>query len=94
MLYCARSATATIAAMCLVRMARRGMLLLKSDSGGASLNLKLARFSYGPLQVWPRWPSGPTSEVLALQAFLAGGEWLVLAEGYVPKELAPLELPM
>jgi len=30
----------------------------------------------------------------ALQAFLATGDWLVLAEGYVPKELAPLALPM
>jgi hypothetical protein len=94
MLYCARSATATIAAMCRVRVARKGMLLLKSESGGASLNLKMARFTYGPMQVWPRWPSGPTSEVLALQVFLADGEWLVLAEGYLPKELAPLALPM
>ena len=41
-----------------------------------------------------RWPAGPIVEVLALQAYLATGEWLVLAEGYVPKELSPLALAM
>jgi hypothetical protein len=37
---------------------------------------------------------GPIVEVLALQAYLATGDWLVLAEGYLPKELSPLALPM
>jgi len=46
------------------------------------------------MQVWPRWPAGPTVEVLALQAYLATGEWVVLAEGYLPKEWSPLALPM
>jgi len=46
------------------------------------------------MQVFPRWPAPPPVEILALQAFLATGDWLVLAEGYVPKELSPLSLPM
>jgi hypothetical protein len=70
------------------------LLLMKGDGAGASLNLKMAKFSYGPMQVWPHWPAGPAAEVLALQAYLAAGDWLVLAEGYLPRELAPLALPM
>jgi hypothetical protein len=94
MMFCARSSTAVILAMCRVRSARNGVLQMKGDGAGASLNLKLATFTYGPMQVWPNWPTGPTVEVLALQAFLAAGDWLVLAEGYLPKELSPLALPM
>jgi hypothetical protein len=94
MLYAARSATATIASMCRVRAVRNGLLQVRGESGGASLNLKLAKFTYGPMQVWPRWPAGPSAEVLALQAYLPTGDWLVLAEGYLPKELSPLALPM
>jgi len=93
-LFCGRSATAVITAMCTVRDARNGLLLMKGDGVGASLSLKRAKFSYGPIQVWPHWPAGPAAEVLALQAYLATGDWLVLAEGYLPRELAPLALPM
>jgi len=35
-----------------------------------------------------------TIEVPALQAYLATGDWLVLADGYLPKKLSPLALPM
>ena len=93
-LFCGRSATAVIAAMCRVRSAHNGMLQMRGESSGVSLNLRMAKFTYGPMQVWPRWPAGPTAEVLALQAYLPAGDWLVLAEGYLPKELAPLALPM
>jgi hypothetical protein len=93
-LFCGRSGTTVIAAMCTVRSARNGLLQMKGDAAGASLNLKSAKFTYGPMQVWPRWPSGPQAEVLALQAYLPTGEWLVLAEGYLPRELAPLALPI
>jgi hypothetical protein len=79
--------------MCTVRDAHNG-LLQKADRTGASLNLKMAKFSYGPMQVWPRWPAKPTVEVLALQAYVATGDWLVLDEGYLPRELAALALPM
>jgi len=94
LLFCGRSAGTAFSAMCTVRSARNGVVQMKGEGAGASLNLKLAKFSYGPMQVWPRWPAGPTVEVLALQAYLANGDWLVLAEGYLPKELSPLALPM
>jgi hypothetical protein len=94
LLYCARSGSAVLSAMCTVRTVRNGVLQLKGDGAGASLHLKMAKFTYGPMQVWPRWPAGPTVEVLALQAYLATGEWVVMAEGYLPKELSPLALPM
>jgi hypothetical protein len=94
MLFCGRSGTAVISAMGTVRAARNGLLQMKGEGAGASLNLKTARFTYGPMPVWPNWPAGPTAEVLALQAYLATGDWLVLAEGYLPKELSPLALPM
>lgn len=94
LLFCGRSGTAVISAMCRVRAVRNGLLQMKGDGTGASLNLNMAKFAYGPMQVWPNWPAGPTVEVLALQAYLATGDWLVLAEGYLPKELSPLALPM
>jgi hypothetical protein len=94
LLFCGRSGTTVISALCTVRATRSGVLQLKGETTGASLNLKQARFTYGPMQVFPRWPAPPPVEILALQAFLATGDWLVLAEGYVPKELSPLALPM
>jgi hypothetical protein len=94
LLFCGRSGTTVISALCTVRTARNGLLQLKGEGTGASLNLKQARFTYGPMQVFPRWPAPPPAEILAVQAFLATGDWLVLAEGYVPKELSPLALPM
>src|SRR5215475_9555036 len=93
-LFCGRSATTVLSALCTVRMARNGLLQLKGENAGASLNLKEAKFTYGPVQVFPRWPAPPPVEIMAVQAFLVTGDWLVLAEGYVPKELAPLSLPM
>ena len=94
LLFCGRSGTTVISSLCIVRAARNGLLQLKGDATGASLNLRQAKFTYGPLQVFPRWPAPPPVEIQALQAFLVTGDWLVLAEGYVPKELAPLALPM
>jgi hypothetical protein len=92
-LFCGRSGTAVIAAVCTVRDGRNGLLQMKGDGAGASLNLQVAKFSYGPLQAWPHWPAGPQAEVLTLQAYLATGDWLVLAGGYLPRELTPLALP-
>jgi hypothetical protein len=77
-----------------VRAARNGRLQLKGERTGASFDLKQAKFTCGPMPVWPRWPAPPVVEVLALQAYLATGAWLVLAQGYAPKELSPLALPM
>jgi len=94
LLFCGRSGASVFSAMCTVRAVRNGTLQMKGDGAGASLNLRMAKFTYGPMQVWPQWPAGPIVEVLALQAYLATGDWLVLAEGYLPKELSPLALPM
>ena len=94
LLFCGRSGTTVISALCTVHTTRNGMLKLKGESTGASSNLKQARFTYGPMQVFPCWPAPPPVEILALQAYLVTGDWLVLAEGYVPKELSPLALPM
>jgi hypothetical protein len=94
LLFCGRSGSAVLSAMCRVGTVRNGVLQMKGEGTGASLNLKLAKFTYGPMQVWPHWPAGPTVEVLALQAFLPTGDWVVLAEGYLPRELSPLALPM
>jgi hypothetical protein len=93
-LFCGRSGTTAISALLTVSSARNGLLQLRGDGAGASFNLKQAKFTYGPMQVFPRWPAPPPVEIMALQAYLATGDWLVLAEGMVPKELSLLTLPM
>jgi hypothetical protein len=94
MLFCGRSATTAVSAMVTVSEARNGLLRLRGAEAAATFNLKQAKFTYGPMQVFPRWPAPPPVEVMTLQAYLASGDWLVLAEGMVPRELSPLTLPM
>jgi hypothetical protein len=36
---------------------------------------------------------GPMIELTALQAFLANGDWLALAEGWKPEGVSPRALP-
>jgi hypothetical protein len=93
-LFCGRGSTAAISALMTIRSARNGLVQLKGEGASASFNLKQAKFTYGPMQVFPRWPAPPPVEVMALQAYLATGDWLVLAEGAVPRELSPLTLPI
>jgi hypothetical protein len=76
-----------------VESARDGRVQLRGQSAHAAFNLREAQFTYGPFQVFPRWPMGPMVELLALQAFLANGDWLVLAEGLMPERLPPRALP-
>jgi hypothetical protein len=73
-----------ITALGTVESARNGRLAIQGDAVGATLNLKGAQFSYGPVKTWPRWPLPPIVEVVAVQAFLTNGDWLVLAEGLRP----------
>ena len=73
--------------------ARNGQVRLRSQSAQAVFNLRQAQFTYGPLQVFPRWPMGPMVELIALQAFLANGDWLALAEGWQPEGVSPRALP-
>jgi hypothetical protein len=79
--------------MGLVESARNGKLLLKGDMVRASFNLTRANFTYGPVQTWPKWPSPPIVEVIAVQAQLENGDWLALAEGLRPESLPPRALP-
>jgi hypothetical protein len=76
-----------------VASARSGRLQIRGDSFHASFNLAGARFRYGPMQGWPRWPSPPVVEVTALSAELPGGDYLVLASGLRPESIGGLSLP-
>jgi hypothetical protein len=82
----------SIYTMGFVESARNGGLLLRSETVSVSFNLKRANFSYGPIQTWPRWPAPPIVEMMALQAQLSNGDWLVLAEGLQPR-LLPQSAP-
>jgi len=61
-----------------IESASNGKLQLRSDTTRASFNLARASFVYGPVQTWPRWPSPPIVEVIAVQARLetaTGWRW-------------------
>jgi hypothetical protein len=64
-----------------VKSARNERLTLSGPAARADFDLKGARFTHGPFQMFPRWPAGPMVEVMAVQAFLPHGEWLVLVLG-------------
>ena len=76
-----------------IQSARNGTLRLISDRARASFNLARASFVYGPVQTWPRWPSPPIVEVLAIQAQLENGDWLALADGLRLESLPTRLLP-
>jgi hypothetical protein len=73
--------------------ARNGRVEFRNQSALAAFNLQDAQYTYGPFRVFPRWPMGPTVELMALQAFFKNGDWLVLAEGLMPEGVAPRALP-
>ena len=81
--YVAKSGS--IRALGTVKTARNGRLALHGPAARADFDLKGARFTQGPFQMFPRWPAGPMVEVMAVQAFLQNGEWLVLAVGQNPE---------
>lgn len=76
-----------------VQSARNGTVRVSSESAGASFQLRDATFLYGPMQTWPRWPNPPIVEVIALQAVLPNGAWIVMAEGLRPQSISPQMLP-
>jgi hypothetical protein len=82
------SQSGSIATSCTLKAARNGTVILRSDSAGASFHLKGATVFYGPMQTWPRWPYPPIVEVIALQAVLPSGAWIVMAEGLRPESLS------
>ena len=76
-----------------VESVRNGRFQLRSESARASFNLIGAEFRYGPMQTWPRWPSPPVVEVMALTAELPGGDYLAIASGLRPESIGGLSLP-
>jgi hypothetical protein len=78
-------ATASFTTTGTVTGARMGRLQLNSATAEVTFKLKDADFRYGPVQLFPRWPYPPPVEVIAIQAYFEGGDWLVLAEGFRPK---------
>jgi hypothetical protein len=70
-----------------VTSSRAGRLQLNSATTEVTFKLKDASFRYGPVQLFPRWPYPPPVEVIAIQAYLASGDWIVLAEGLRPKSV-------
>jgi hypothetical protein len=64
-----------------VHSARNGILQLDSDGAKATFRLINAKLTYGPVPMYPRWPAPSVVEVQAIQAYLAAGDWLVLAVG-------------
>jgi hypothetical protein len=83
----------SVAAQVGVESTHAGRVVLKGESVSVTLNLKGAEFAFGPVKMFPRWPSPPMVEVMALQAILHGTDWLVLAEGLMPEALEPTSLP-
>ena len=79
----------TVSSIGTVQSVRNGTLRIQGSTAGAGFNLQGASFTYGPLQVFPRWPMGPMVEVMAISAYMPAGEWLVLAEGVRPEAMAP-----
>jgi hypothetical protein len=79
----------TLSTIGTVKLVRNGTLRIQGETAGTGFNLKDATFTYGPLQVFPRWPMGPMVEVMAVSAYTPDGGWLVLAEGFRPESLAP-----
>jgi len=76
-----------------LRSARNGTVEFVADSGRAALRLKDAQFTYGPMMTWPRWPNPPIVEIIALQAYMPNGTWIIMAEGLRPESIAPTMLP-
>jgi hypothetical protein len=48
------------------------------DPAGASFGLSRAGFQYGPVMLFPRWPSPPPVNVQGLSVWLPSGGWLFL----------------
>jgi hypothetical protein len=80
MWYAAKSGS--IRALGTVDLARNSRLEISGSTLLAGFDLRGATFTYYPVQLYPRWPMGPIVEVMAVQAFLTTGEWLMLAEGF------------
>lgn len=75
----------TLYSLAKVMSLKNGTLGLAGEESKTTFRLANAEFKYGPMQVYPRWPSPPIVEVNALQAALVGGDWLALADELTPE---------
>ena len=64
----------------------------QAQTARATFDLTDGRFTYGPMQTWPRWPNPPIIEVMALQVYLPRGAWLVMVEGLKPDAISVPQL--
>jgi hypothetical protein len=85
--------SANLYSLGVIESASNGRLQLRAEAARASFNLVGATFKYGPMQTWPRWPSPPIVEVIALRAEFENGDFLALAEGLRPQAVMPPSLP-
>jgi hypothetical protein len=76
-----------------VESAAGGRLSIRGQGARASFNLSRASFKYGPMRMWPRWPSPPIVEVNALRAEFENGDYLALAEGLTAPPVSSPSLP-
>ena len=87
------SQSGSFSALGTLRSARNGTIEFQAGEGKAAFRLKQAQFTYGPMQTWPRWPNPPILEVIALQAIVPDGTWIIMAEGLRPESLSTAMLP-
>jgi hypothetical protein len=87
------SQSGTFLTLATLTNARNGTIQLKGEFASASFNLREAKFMYGPMHTWPRWPNPPIVEVMALHALLPRGSWLCMAQDLKPDALTPRMLP-
>lgn len=87
------SQTSRFAALGKLRSPNRGTIQIQAEGAQATFDLKEARFTFGPFQTWPRYPNPPMVEVIALQAYLPRGAWLVMVEGLKPDAIPVPQLP-
>ncbi len=85
--------TANVYAMGILQNTRNGRIEFTANGTRSTFNLNGATFKYGPMQTWPKWPSPPVVEVLALRAEFEHGEYLALAEGLMPSAMPLPSLP-
>lgn len=85
--------SANLYTMGTVTLVKNGRIELKGKLARASFNLSEARFKYGPMQMWPHWPSPPIVEVNALRAEFGNGDYLALAERLTPDSIPLTILP-
>ena len=88
------SQSGTFFTLGILTSAKNGSVRLEGEWSSGTYRLKDARFIYGPLQTWPRWPNPPIVEIIALQAVTPNGTWIVMADGLTPRSLSPSMLQM